>query len=157
MTSSSIKIYPVYTLSGIPAQNPPGFGSIWWHRTILHTTIKWLTMWGTCTGIQSLGDFTYQPARNYPQGAKVILPSLCFPARWGIHPSSNPDKKTDSDPWATGLLCQAAKSSKTTAQTQAVNTSVRRVLALNTPGKKTILRTVSSWGKTNICLWMSIF
>lgn len=28
MTRGSIKIYPVYTLSGIPAQNPTGLGFI---------------------------------------------------------------------------------------------------------------------------------
>lgn len=80
-------------------------------------------MWGICTGIQSLGVFTCQPARNYGQGAEVILPSLCFPARLGIQSSSNPDKKQENDPRAIGPLCQAAKSSKTAAQSETVNTS----------------------------------
>lgn len=69
---------------------------------------------------QSLVVSPWQQARNYLQRAKVTLTSI-FPCPAGKCPSRGPDKTLH--PWTVRRLCRAAKSTKTTAQSQTVNTS----------------------------------
>lgn len=70
-------------------------------------------------------------------------------------PLQQPRWKTDRVPWAARLFCQAAKSTKTTAQSQIVNTSADGSLLSARQARKLFLEHRQQLGG-NICLCMYI-
>lgn len=78
----------------------------------------------TCKEVRSSGVCLCWTARQkLSTRSKTYSPLTVFPYQTGTLPLQQPRGKTESVPGAVRLICQATKSTKTTAQSQTVNTS----------------------------------